>query len=100
MSESGQNPNLPRRSIAVRFTLNKQTPTGGVQYESYVRLPAVSTCSKAASLYSITSSARASSVSGTVRPSAFAALRLITNEASPQTDEVYGRLPNILVDSA
>jgi len=23
-----------------------------------------------------------------------------TNEASPQTDEVYGRLPNILVDSA
>ena len=22
------------------------------------------------------------------------------NEASPQTDEVYGRLPNILVDSA
>jgi len=25
---------------------------------------------------------------------------LKTNEASPQTDEVYGRLPNILVDSA
>jgi hypothetical protein len=27
-------PNLPRRSIAVRFTLNKQTPTGGVQYDA------------------------------------------------------------------
>ena len=30
MSARGQNTNLPRRSIAVRFTLNKQTLTGGV----------------------------------------------------------------------
>jgi hypothetical protein len=36
MAGMGQNPNLPRRSIAVRFTLNKQTPTGGVQY--YVQI--------------------------------------------------------------
>ena len=28
------------------------------------------------------------------------ALSLTSNEASPQTDEVYGRLRNILVDSA
>jgi hypothetical protein len=34
MTALGQNPNLPRRSIAVRFTLNKQTPTGGVQYDA------------------------------------------------------------------
>jgi hypothetical protein len=34
ISEMGQNPNLPRRSIAVRFTLNKQTPKGGVQYDA------------------------------------------------------------------
>jgi hypothetical protein len=38
MSAEGQNPNLPRRSIAVRFTLNKQTPTGGVQYEAMCQL--------------------------------------------------------------
>ena len=37
MTARGQNPNLPRRSIAVRFTLNKQTPTGGVQYEAMCR---------------------------------------------------------------
>jgi hypothetical protein len=36
MAGMGQNPNLPRRSIAVRFTLNKQTPTGGVQYVAKV----------------------------------------------------------------
>ena len=36
-SATGQNPNLPRRSIAVRFTLNKQTPTGGVQYDAMCR---------------------------------------------------------------
>ena len=38
MSEMGQNPNLPRRSIVVRFTLNKQTPTGGVQYDAMCQL--------------------------------------------------------------
>jgi tripartite-type tricarboxylate transporter receptor subunit TctC len=37
-----------------------------------------------------------------VRAAPDAAIRccLTSNEASPQTDEVYGRLPNILVDSA
>jgi hypothetical protein len=39
MSLVGQNPNLPRRSIAVRFTLNKQIPTGGVQYEAMCQEP-------------------------------------------------------------
>ena len=36
-------------------------------------------CAAAKSPYSITSSARASSVAGTVRPSAFAVLRLMTS---------------------
>jgi hypothetical protein len=31
MAEMGQKPALPRRSIAVRFASNKQTPTGRVQ---------------------------------------------------------------------
>src|ERR1700730_19372967 len=39
MPEWGQNPNLPRRSIAVRFTLNKQTPTGGAQYDAMCHKP-------------------------------------------------------------
>src|SRR5439155_2024889 len=46
-------------------------------YVAFVPKAAVSNRSKAAP-YSITSSARASSVSGTVRPSALAVLRLIT----------------------
>jgi hypothetical protein len=44
---------------------------------------------KAASFYSITSSARARIVSGTVRPSAFAALRLIASSCDlHHADEV------------
>ena len=39
--------------------------------------------------HSITSSARTKNASGTVIPSALAVLRLTTNEALPQTDEVY-----------
>ena len=34
MSLMGQKPALPRRSIAVRFALNKQTPTGRVQCDA------------------------------------------------------------------
>jgi hypothetical protein len=37
MSVEGQKPALPRRSIAVCFTLNKQTPTGEVQYDAMCR---------------------------------------------------------------
>jgi hypothetical protein len=33
-SESGQKHELPRRSIAVRFALNKQTPTEPVQCDA------------------------------------------------------------------
>src|SRR5207302_8929294 len=34
MTAEGQKPALPRRSIAVRFHLNKQTPTGRVQCDA------------------------------------------------------------------
>jgi hypothetical protein len=34
MSESGQKPALPRRSIGVRFALNKQTLTERVQCDA------------------------------------------------------------------
>lgn len=44
----------------------------------YVPIPTKVQCSKLSS-YSITSSAVASSLSGTVRPSAFAVLKLMTN---------------------
>jgi hypothetical protein len=36
MSVEGQNPNLPRRSIAVRFTFNKQTPDRRGSIRRYV----------------------------------------------------------------
>jgi hypothetical protein len=53
--------------------------TSARAFSSFVPIAVVSRCSKESQTYSMTSSARASSVSGTVRPSALAVLRLITN---------------------
>jgi hypothetical protein len=76
MSARGQKPALPRRSIGVRFALNKQTLTERVQCDAMCHKPTYAVQQR--KLYSITSSARASSVGGTSRPSAFATIRLTT----------------------
>jgi hypothetical protein len=77
MSESGQKHELPRRSIAVRFTPNKQTPTERVQCDASCQLLTHAPQQRAA--YSMTSSARPSSGKGTVIPSARAVLRFTIN---------------------
>ena len=59
-SATGQMHALPRRSIAVRFTPNEQTPAGRVECGAMCHSRLVR-CSKFA-VYSITSSAMASSV--------------------------------------
>ena len=82
MSVQGQKPALPRRSIDVRFALNKQTLTERVQCDAMCQnlthALQQTTCT-VAMIYSITSSARASNIGGTVMPSALAVLRLITS---------------------
>jgi hypothetical protein len=62
-------PALPRRSIAVRFRPNKQTPTARAQCDAMCHCGLMH---RSSAPYSITSSASASSLSGTVSPSALA----------------------------
>src|SRR5262249_14130212 len=67
--------------ISVRPRNDRITSRGSHQSLSQQNLPgaAVSRCNNGSQIYSMTSSARASSVSGTERPIAFAVLRLITS---------------------
>ena len=69
----------------VRFT----PKSGHLQCNSDVRFVPIANYAAAKWLYSITSSARASSVGGIVRPSALAVLRLMTN--SNRTGSSTGR---------
>ena len=77
LAATGQKPALPRRSIAVRFRPNKQTPAGRVECDGVCHKETYAVQQTAS--YSITSSALTSSVFGTLKPSAFAVLRLMTN---------------------
>src|SRR2546430_3821805 len=71
----GHAPTAERTVGPARMIAESLTPKPGIR-EQYLPGAAVSRCSNTA-CYSITSSARASSIGGTSRPSAFAVLRLI-----------------------
>ena len=66
---------VPERTFALRPSDGKVCPLAAIQFGAEDGQSRVETA------HSITSSARASSEGGTVRPSAFAVLRLMTNES-------------------
>jgi len=76
MSAFGQKP-----TFALQKVMSALPPKADMcSAQAYVRFgPKADSCIAANDCYSITSSARPISVSGTLRPSAFAVLRLITN---------------------
>ena len=76
MAALGQKPALPRRSIDVRFALNKQTLTGRVQCDAMCQLRTHAPQQKQLFDHLVGAQQRGG---GTFRPSAFAVLRLITS---------------------